>query len=101
MVFSEIYNSADRGIFQGTDGKVGSFDFDKFMENKPDLILTNGMAYKYIPFIGGQKKIPLNKDAQIFTVMPGELTRWYIINVGPRGYLAFNFAGGLINQDIN
>ena len=99
IIFSEIYNSADKGLFTGTEGKIGSFDFNKFIENKPDLILTNGMAYKYIPFFGDQSKIPLNLNAQMFKVKPGELTRWYVINAGPRDYIAFNFAGGLINEN--
>jgi nitrite reductase (NO-forming) len=94
MIFSEIFNSTDKGFFRGTEGKVGSFDFNKFIANKLDLILTNGMAYKYIPFFGSQAKIQLNMDAQIFNVKPGELTRWYVINAGPRGDVAFNFAGG-------
>lgn len=98
IIFSEIFNSADNGLFKGTGGKIGSFDFNKFLENKPDLILTNGMAYKYMPFFGDKSKIQLNTNAQIFKVEPGELTRWYVINAGPRGYVAFNFAGGLINE---
>jgi nitrite reductase (NO-forming) len=98
IIFSEIFNSADNGIFKGTSGKIGSFDFNKFLDNKPDLILTNGMAYKYIPFFGDKAKIQLNPNAQIFKVKPGELTRWYVINAGPRGNVAFNFAGGLINE---
>ncbi len=57
------------------------------------------MAYKYIPFFGDQSKISLNVNAQIFKVEPGELTRWHVINAGPRGYIAFNFAGGLINEN--
>ena len=52
IIFSEVYNSADKGLFKGTSGVIGSFDIDKFVEGKPDLILTNGMAYKYIPWIG-------------------------------------------------
>jgi nitrite reductase (NO-forming) len=99
MIFSEVFNSADKGFFRGTDGSVGSFDFSKFIANKPDLILTNGMAYKYIPFFGSHAKIQLNMNAQILEVTPGELTRWYVINAGPRGYVAFNFAGGLINEN--
>lgn len=86
MVFSEIYNSADKGIFIGTKGKIGSFDFGKFIANKPDLILANGMAYKYMPFFGDQGKTLLNKIAQIFNVAPGEMTRWYVGNADPRGY---------------
>ena len=44
----------------------------------------------------------------MFKVKPGELTRWYIINAGPRGYISFNFASDMIrtihyntNTDIN
>ena len=99
MIFSEIFNSADKGFFRGSAGKIGSFDFSKFIANKPDLILTNGMAYKYMPFFGDQSKIQLNMNAQILNVKPGELTRWYVINAGPRGNVAFNFAGGLINEN--
>ena len=99
MIFSEVFNSADKGYFVGTEGKIVSFDFNKFIANKPDLILTNGMAYKYMPFFGGQAKIQLNMDAQKFNIRPGELTRWYVINAGPRGNVAFNFAGGLINEN--
>ena len=98
IIFSEIFNSADNGLFKGTGGKIGSFDFNKFVENKPDLILTNGMAYKYMPFFGDKNKIQLNTNAQIFKVKPGELTRWYVVNGGARGIVAFNFVGGFINE---
>ena len=81
--------------------EIGSFDMSKFIANKPDLILTNGMAYKYIPFIGTQTKMILNEDAELFKVKPGELTRWYIVNAGPRGHLSFNFVGGMIITDPN
>ncbi len=135
MVFGEIYNTADKGLFSGaarssnvtsnsnsntmsnvtSDGisyaktitpglqqqEVGSFDMSKFIANKPDLILTNGMAYKYIPFIGTQTKMILNEDAEVFKVKPGELTRWYIVNAGPRGYLSFNFVGGMVSTASN
>jgi len=97
MVFGEIYNSADQGLFVGTKGQIGSFDLNKFLANKPDLVLTNGMAFKYFSSIGSVAKIEINKNATFFKVKPGELTRWYIVNAGPRGYVAFNFAGGMIN----
>ena len=114
MVVGEIYNTEDRGLFVGTSNstnasttkttdaftkeksavvavenqeKIGSFDMNKFIANKPDLILTNGMAYKYMPLFGSIAKIILNKDAEMFKVKPGELTRWYIVNAGPRGSL--------------
>ncbi len=91
IAFSEIYNTVDKGLFKGTNGTIGSFDLGKFVEAKPDLILTNGMAYRYLPWIGTVSRIPLNTDAEIFHVKPGEPTRWYIINAGPRKSLDFNF----------
>ena len=97
IAFSEIYNTADKGLFKGTNGTIGSFDLGKFVEAKPDLILTNGMAYRYLPWIGTVSRIPLNNDAEIFHVKPGEPTRWYIINAGPRKSLDFNFAAAMID----
>ena len=97
VTFSEIYNNADKGLFKGTNGTIGSFDLGKFLEAKPDLILTNGMAYRYIPWIGSVSKIPLNNDAEIFHVKPNELIRWYIVNAGPRKSVEFNFAAAMIN----
>lgn len=98
IVFGEIYNNADEGFFKGSK-EIGSFDFNKFLSNKPDLILTNGMAYKYMPRLSGQfSSIILNEESEIFHANEGELTRWYIINAGPRGYLSFNFAGTLIDE---
>ena len=97
IAFSEVYNTADKGLFKGTNGTIGSFDLGKFVEARPDLILTNGMAYKHIPWIGTVSRIPLNSDAEIFDVKPGEPTRWYIINAGPRKSLEFNFAAAMID----
>ena len=39
MVFGENYNSADQGLFKGTNGKTGSFDIAKFVNDQPDLSL--------------------------------------------------------------
>jgi nitrite reductase (NO-forming) len=97
IAFSEIYNNADKGLFKGTNDTIGSFDLEKFLENKPDLILTNGMAYRYIPWIGIVSKIPLNDRAELFYVKRNEPTIWYIVNAGPRKSLDFNFAAGMIN----
>jgi nitrite reductase (NO-forming) len=80
---------------------AGSFDLQKFVERKPDLVLTNGMAYKYIPWIGADSKIILNKNAQSFHVKVGELTRWYIFNAGPRNAIAFNFGAGMLHTVLN
>jgi nitrite reductase (NO-forming) len=99
--FNEIYNNMDLGFFKGTNNTIGMFDMHKFLNNTPDLILTNGMAYKYFPFMGTIAKIPINKNAEVFNVKVGELTRWYIINAGPRNEITFNFAGGMIDNVIN
>ncbi|MDR4510292.1 MAG: multicopper oxidase domain-containing protein [Nitrososphaeraceae archaeon] len=96
--FNEIYNDSAPGLFKENNGTVGSFDMDKFMQNQPDLILTNGLAFKYFPVMGTIVKIPLNDQADIFNVKTGELTRWYIINAGPRNGITFNFAGGMIDN---
>ncbi len=97
VMFSEVYNSADKGLFKSTNGVIGSFDLDKFVEGKPDLILTNGMAYKYIPWIGTIGKYFLNNESELFQVKPNELTRWNIINAGPRKTINFNFAAAMID----
>ena len=97
VVFGENYNNADQGLFKGTNGKTGSFDIAKFVNNEPDLILTNGMAHKYVPAIGQIVKIVLNKNAEVFKVKPGELTRWFIVNAGPNQFVSFHIIGGIIS----
>jgi nitrite reductase (NO-forming) len=59
--------------------------------------MTNGMAHKYVPAIGAIAQLPLNPDAEVFQVQPGELTRWYIINAGPNDGVAFHFISGIID----
>ncbi|HYY86861.1 MAG TPA: multicopper oxidase domain-containing protein, partial [Nitrososphaeraceae archaeon] len=97
MVFSELYNTADKGPFVGTNGTAGSFDIGKLLSDNPDLVLTNGMAHKYVPAVGQVNKLELNKDAEIFKVKPGELTRWYIVNAGPNDGVSFHFISGMLS----
>jgi nitrite reductase (NO-forming) len=97
MVFGENYNNADQGVFKGTNGKTGSFDIVKFINNQPDLVLTNGMAFKYVPAVGQIVKLQLNKNATVFKVKPGELTRWFVVNAGPNQFVSFHFIGGIIS----
>ena len=96
MVFSEIYNNADQGPFVGSNG-TGAFDIGKFISKNPDLVLTNGMSHKYVPAVGEVNKLELNKDAEIFQVKPGELTRWYIVNPGPNDGVSFHFISGILS----
>lgn len=96
VVFGEIYNSADGGLFVGAN-KTGSFDITKFATEQPDLILTNGMAHKYVPAVGQAVKLSLNANATVFKVKPGELTRWYIVAPGPNEGVSFHFISGQID----
>ena len=96
LVFGEIYNKADKGVFAGANG-TGSFDVAKLLSDQPDLVLTNGMAHKYVPAVGQVNKLVINKDAELFKVKPGELTRWYIVNAGPNDGVSFHFISGMIN----
>jgi nitrite reductase (NO-forming) len=91
VVFGQIYSSST------SSNTTGSFDFNKFMAKNPDFVLTNGMIHKYVPAIGGVVTIPLNSDAEIFKVTPGEQTRWYIVNAGPNDGLAFHFIGAAMD----
>jgi len=96
VVFGEIYSSNVSGLFTRANG-TGSLDMNKFVAGNPDLVLTNGMAHKYVPAVGAIAQIPLNPDAEVFQVQPGELTRWYIVNAGPNDYVAFHFISGMID----
>ena len=97
VVFSEIYNAADPGVFNEVNG-TGSFDIGKFLNQNPDLILTNGMSFKYAPSVGTVSKLELNPNATVFQVQPGELTRWFITNPGPNDGVSFHFISG--QQDV-
>jgi nitrite reductase (NO-forming) len=95
VTFGEIYNKNDKGLFTAVNG-TGSFDIAKFVNDQPDLILTNGMAFKYAPAVGQVVKLQLNPNATVFKVKPGELTRWFIFDGGPNEGVAFHFIGGII-----
>jgi nitrite reductase (NO-forming) len=110
VAFSEVYDTnahapfatANQSSSTNSDAPIeaGSFDMDKFIARNPDLVLTNGMAFRYIPWIGTDAKILLNSNAEVFHVKTGELTRWYLFNAGPRNSIAFNFGSGLLKGAI-
>jgi hypothetical protein len=91
LSFSEIYSTV------ADNSAVGSFDLQKFLNNNATLILTNGMAHKYVPSIGEEVKVVLNPAAKPFKVKPGELTRWYIVADGPNSGVAFHFISGMLD----
>jgi hypothetical protein len=47
--------------------------------------------------VGEVNKLELNKDAEVFQVKPGELTRWYIFNPGPNDGVSFHFISGILS----
>ena len=96
VVFGEIYSSNVDGVFTPANG-TGNFDVVQFLSGNPDIVMTNGMAHKYVPAIGAHVQIELNPEAQVFQVPPGELTRWYIVNAGPNDGVAFHFISGILN----
>jgi nitrite reductase (NO-forming) len=96
VAFGEIYTNNVQGLFTPANG-TGTLDLNKFLDENPDIVMTNGMAHKYVPEIGAFSKIPLNPNAEIFQVQPGELTRWYIVNGGPNDDVAFHFISGILS----
>jgi nitrite reductase (NO-forming) len=96
VVFGEMYTNNVQGLFMPANG-TGTLDLNKFLANNPDIIMTNGMAHKYVPEIGAFSAIPLNPDAEVFQVQPGELTRWYVFAPGPNQGVSFHFISGQIS----
>ena len=113
MVFSQLFTNNTNpddldGLFKPEKG-LGYFSFAKFLKDQPDLMLTNGMAFKYLRSIGTdihspigkpypRAPITINKDATPFKVVPNSLTRWYIFNAGPNDGVAFHFIGTYQND---
>ncbi|MDP8888595.1 MAG: multicopper oxidase domain-containing protein [Thermoproteota archaeon] len=96
MVFGEIYSNNVEGLFTPANG-TGNLDINQMAFESPDLTMTNGMSFKYVPEIGAHVTIPTNPDAQVFQVQPGELTRWYIVNGGPNDGVAFHFISSILS----
>jgi nitrite reductase (NO-forming) len=96
VVFGEIYSSNVDGVFTPANG-TGNFDIAQFLTGDPDIVMTNGMAHKYVPAIGAHVQIELNPEAEVFQVQPGELTRWYIFAAGPNDGVSFHFISGILS----
>jgi nitrite reductase (NO-forming) len=92
LSFGEIYSDTEDA------SRAGTYDLQKFLNNNATVIVTNGMAHKYVPAIGEEVKVPLNPNAQPFKVKPGELTRWYVLNYGPNTDTAFHFISGMLDS---
>ena len=115
MVFGQLFTDNVKFGVNGIPATEppGEFALDKFLNDQPDVIMTNGMGFKYLPSIGSgplckamkdvlaeKCTLSLNTDPHIgvFKVKPGELTRWYIFNAGPNDGVAFHFIGTYQND---
>jgi nitrite reductase (NO-forming) len=94
--FGEIYGDKIGAPFTPVNG-TASFDLVKLWSDQPDLVMTNGESFKYVPAIGSYNKLTLNANATLFKVKPGEQTRWYILNPGPNDGVSFHFISSQID----
>jgi len=78
LVQSEFYLNSK----PGTDGSFAG-NYSKMLAATPDYVVFNGKAFQY-------QKAPLQ-------VLPNQLVRLYILNVGPSHWSAFHVIGALMD----
>ena len=97
----------------GDGPAIHAFDLNAFVAGDNNIMVTNGEAFNYAPFIGAQWNDPtpatshhnlvilnpLDVGAGVLNGVPlvapiGENTRWYITNPGPNNALAWHFIAG-------
>ncbi len=107
VMFSDMYTKNTTQTQAGT-GNEHEFDLGAFVAGDNNIMVTNGQAFNYAPFIGadwndGDHSIvvlnPLSLDPLVVDGAPilaptNELTRWYITNPGPNNFLAWHFIAG-------
>ena len=105
VMFADMYTKST-----GVDNEH-EFDLGAFVAGANNIMVTNGEAFNYAPFIGADWDDgdhtqvilnPLDVDAGILNGAPivapvGENTRWYITNPGPNNFLAWHFIAGQID----
>ena len=98
VMFADMYTTAT-GI-----SNHHAFDLGAFISGSNNIIVTNGEAFNYAPFIGAEWGDddhhlvilnPLDVGAGVLNGAPlvapvGENTRWYITNAGPNQFLAWH-----------
>lgn len=106
VMFSDMYTMEIDA--NGDDPAIHAFDLDAFVAGDNNIMVTNGEAFNYAPFIGaewgdGDHHLvilnPLDVGAGVLNGVPlvapiGENTRWYITNPGPNNFLAWHFIAG-------
>ena len=106
VMFADMYTKATAD--GGDPANYHEFDFDEFLNGQNNIMVTNGQAFNYAPFIGADWNdgdhalVDLNEidlGAEDVGGVPilapvGEITRWYITNAGSNNFLAWHFIGG-------
>jgi hypothetical protein len=106
VMFADMYTMEIDA--NGADPAIHAFDLGAFVAGDNNIMVTNGEAFNYAPFIGAEwgdgdhhQVIlnPLDVGAGILNGVPlvapvGENTRWYITNPGPNNALAWHFIAG-------
>ncbi|MCJ8306903.1 MAG: multicopper oxidase domain-containing protein [Nitrosopumilus sp.] len=105
VMFADMYTTPEVDENGNSIGNNHSFDLGAFVAGDNNIMVTNGQAFNYAPFIGadwndGDHGIvvlnPLSLDPLVVDGAPilaptGEITRWYITNPGPNNFLALHF----------
>jgi len=109
VMFSDMYTKNTTDTQSGiTSPSEHEFDLGAFVAGDNNIMVTNGEAFNYAPFIGaewgdGDHHLvilnPLDVGAGVLNGVPlvapvGENTRWYITNPGPNNALAWHFIAG-------
>jgi len=100
VMFADMYTKTT-GV-----GNVHEFDFDAFLAGDNNIMVTNGQAFNYAPFIGADWADGEHTSIDLNTIIgdgsgglpilapTNEITRWYITNPGPNNFLAWHFIAG-------
>ena len=106
VMFADMYTTPTED--EEDPSNYHGFDLGAFVAGDNNIMVTNGEAFNYAPFIGAEWNDgdhtlvilnPLDVDAGVLNGVPlvapiGENTRWYITNPGPNNALAWHFIAG-------
>ena len=105
IMFADMY-TIETVMEDDPNPAIHEFDLGAFVAGDNNIMVTNGQAFNYAPFIGAfwdddeHTSIDLNKiigdgSGGVPILAPvGEVTRWYITNPGPNNFLAWHFIAG-------
>ncbi len=104
VMFADMYTLL---LDDGNGGPANhDFDFDAFLAGDNNIMVTNGQAFNYAPFIGADWGDGEHTSIDLNTIIgdgtgglpilapTNEITRWYITNPGPNNFLAWHFIAG-------